>query len=745
MVRSVRRRDKRVWIVSAGIFSAVFLFTLLALLFNKINTLVDAADLAKFDPGYIISDFQMSNYNSMSEADIQSFLTSKNSCNNTDYGYYLRLSANKNYTWHWANGHFVCLSEERFGDADNEIGTGETAAHIIWQAAQDYQINPQALIVLIQKETGLITDKIPNNLDYRKATGYGCPDTAACSSKYYGFKNQVRNAAYLYRYVLDNGSKYYPVGNNIIKYHPNDAYQCGSSWVNIRNRATSALYQYTPYQPNAAALAAGYGEAPCGSYGNRNFYLYFEDWFGGITSDGVVEAKTKYERNVADGTYKIVPLSYTDRAIDMVDGVKKGVVSGALQTFSMAKGTESDQLFEIKYDTSNGYYSIVSPYNYLALDIVGAKTANSTRVQVYTQHNRCNQDWLFEKDDDGYYTIRSRCSGRVLDAAPSGNLVIFDSHGGDNQKWKLIAADEEAKTNNEKTVSDDEYMLVSKQYSDKVIDIKGGIKAGATSSTLQIFTKKDSNYSNQLFKIAYESGYYSITNAASGLAFDVKGASKLYGAGVQLFTPHGNCNQDWLFEKDGEGYYVIRSRCSSKVITTSSNNDLTMQMYDGSNEQKWSLVKVSSAKQSKGQEVISGQYQLSPKSNLDKAIDLKGGLKQGIVSNALQTFAIKTVGLENQTFEIKYDASNGYYSIVNPYNGLAFDVAGGRVDNSTRVQAYAQHDKCNQDWLFEKDSEGYYTIKSVCSGRVLDAAPSGNLVIFDSHGGNNQKWKLIRK
>ena len=46
----------------------------------------------------------------------------------------------ENYKWHFENGRFVCLSEERFGNNDNEIGFqyAETAAHIIWQAAQDY-------------------------------------------------------------------------------------------------------------------------------------------------------------------------------------------------------------------------------------------------------------------------------------------------------------------------------------------------------------------------------------------------------------------------------------------------------------------------------------------------------------------------------------------------------------------------------------------------------------------------------
>lgn len=276
------RKSKRIWFIALGVFVAMFLFTFLVQK-SRTNEEVNAASLAGFDPGYIISDYQMGNYSSMSEADIQRFLTAKNPCANNNYSYYLSLSSNTKYSWHWSNGHFVCLSEERFGDGE-VIGSGESAAHIIWQAAQDYKINPQVLIVLLQKETSLITDPIPNNGDYRKATGYGCPDTAACSSKYYGFKNQVRNAASLFRTVLNGGWTNYPLGNNYIQYNPNAA--CGGSIVNVRSLATSALYRYTPYQPNAGALAAGYGTASCGAYGNRNFYLFFQDWFGGITDEG---------------------------------------------------------------------------------------------------------------------------------------------------------------------------------------------------------------------------------------------------------------------------------------------------------------------------------------------------------------------------------------------------------------------------------------------------------------------------
>lgn len=268
-----------------------------------------AATLDGFKPGNIISDATMSNYDTMSVTDIQNFLTSKNSCKNTDYNFYLSLV--KKYphlSWHWSggpyNGHFVCLSEEKFGDGTT-IGEGQTAAEIIYEAAQTHRINPQVLLVLLEKEQSLITDDYPNNVQYRSATGYGCPDTAACDSKYYGLKNQINKAAELFRYTLDNGYYAYPEKTSgvYVAYHPNK--NCGSSEVWIENRATAALYRYTPYQPNAAAINAGTGTGDaCSAYGNRNFYVYFTKWFGSTQGSALPAVSIKIPSVAAEYDFR---------------------------------------------------------------------------------------------------------------------------------------------------------------------------------------------------------------------------------------------------------------------------------------------------------------------------------------------------------------------------------------------------------------------------------------------------------
>ncbi|MBR3320096.1 hypothetical protein IKG20_02220 [Candidatus Saccharibacteria bacterium] len=295
------------------VYKVVFLFTFAAVftfLAFKLPKNSEAASLANFRPGNIISDYTMSNYTTMSVAEIDEFLHAHGNCRDYDTG---KASWYPNLHYHIKDGHFVCLAEERFAKSGSNYGdllgsneASQSAAEIIYEVSQEYHINPQVFIVLLEKEQGLISDSWPNNVQFRAATGFGCPDTAPCDAEYYGLKNQLESAAWLFRTVLDGGWTNYPVGPNYIKYNPNSA--CGGSVVNVENLATSSLYRYTPYQPNAAALAAGYGTVTCGAYGNRNFYLFFMDWFGDPTDEGdkpteeQLEAKEKIDERFEEVT-----------------------------------------------------------------------------------------------------------------------------------------------------------------------------------------------------------------------------------------------------------------------------------------------------------------------------------------------------------------------------------------------------------------------------------------------------------
>jgi len=274
--------------------------------FGASQQLTHAAPVTGFDAGKIMDDGIFTRKNSMTAAQIQSFLNSKmpncdtNGTGPSEYGGGTRAQ------YGTSRGYpppYICLRdyfEHPTTRANNLNGTRPSgsisAAQIIYNVSQEFNINPQVLIVLLQKEQGLVTDRWPWSLQYRSATGYGCPDTAACNSQYYGFRNQVIWAATMFRAILNGSGSWsnefrsgstwftpYRLGNNRVYWHP-DLSRCGSSTVNIQNLTTVALYSYTPYRPNQAALNAGYGTGnSCSSYGNRNFYQYFKDWFGSTT------------------------------------------------------------------------------------------------------------------------------------------------------------------------------------------------------------------------------------------------------------------------------------------------------------------------------------------------------------------------------------------------------------------------------------------------------------------------------
>ena len=297
------------------LFAFIAAFTFLALRIPQGST---AASLANFNPGNIISDYTMGNYESMTVAEIDAFLHAHGNCNNTET---YMASWYPSVHYHVKDGHFVCLADEIFaegiayGDLIPEGTPYRTAAQVIYDTAHEFKINPQVLLVLLEKEQGLISDSWPNSLQYRSATGFGCPDTAPCNELYYGFVNQLDNAAYLFRTVLNGGWTNYPLGENFIYYNPNRA--CGGSIVNVENLATSSLYRYTPYQPNQAALDAGYGTVTCGAYGNRNFYLYFMDWFG----DPAITVKVPTREEILENLVKVEGVS-TDLALKYQAGVQ---------------------------------------------------------------------------------------------------------------------------------------------------------------------------------------------------------------------------------------------------------------------------------------------------------------------------------------------------------------------------------------------------------------------------------------
>jgi len=202
--------------------------------------LVMPAMAAEFDPDYLISDSEMTNYNSMDHSDIQGFL------------------------------------DRREGTLDNYItvdkeGKFKTAGQTFYEVAQRWLINPKYLMVLVQKEMSLLTDKSPKQTQYDWATGYGCFDNQACNTKYKGFYKQVNSAAAQTRYYLDNIHEF--------NYRPNKTYNVDGTQVTPKNNATAGLYNYTPH-----------------IHGNQLFWDLWNKYFGRKWPDGALLQSTSTDK-----------------------------------------------------------------------------------------------------------------------------------------------------------------------------------------------------------------------------------------------------------------------------------------------------------------------------------------------------------------------------------------------------------------------------------------------------------------
>ncbi|TAL50135.1 hypothetical protein EPN81_03665 [Patescibacteria group bacterium] len=189
------------------------------------------ADEFVVDPEYLVSDTEMLDVYSMSLVDIERFLI---------------RGALDEYVGPDVN--------------DEEL----SAAEIIFNAAQEFDLSPRFLLVLLQREQSLIEDDSLSQDQLDWAMGYAvCDDCSKDDpriAKFMGFGNQVYYAAQRIResYIEDLESRGYTetgMGPGIEK-------SIDGTFVTPVNNATAALYTYTPHL-----------------HGNENFARIWDRWF----------------------------------------------------------------------------------------------------------------------------------------------------------------------------------------------------------------------------------------------------------------------------------------------------------------------------------------------------------------------------------------------------------------------------------------------------------------------------------
>ena len=273
--RKSNRGQVKFWM--AAVLSAVFLSS------------YAAQALADFDPGNLVPDSVFADTKTFGgPAGIQQFLVAKGSVlANTDPTFLLKLGEPQDAS-----------TKTALSDPEPNLPRLRTAAELIWDAGQGSGLNPQVIVVTLQKEQSLITGTFSSDSSLQTALnhalGFGCPDSGGCGAIYSGFYYQ------LFGNLDAQGNRYLGAAFSLMRSYntPNgrgpmvdvnsDAF--GSPAVRVSHVGDTIYLQNTQGPPNNAApvqavtignlsTAALYRYTPHVYNGNYNFWKFFTQWF----------------------------------------------------------------------------------------------------------------------------------------------------------------------------------------------------------------------------------------------------------------------------------------------------------------------------------------------------------------------------------------------------------------------------------------------------------------------------------
>lgn len=212
----------------------------------------------QFNPGMLISDYDLLNFKSLSVDQIQRFLEDHNS-------YLANYKTISSYGQEKRASEIIYdASVNNYDCTDIKLSDSSTEEERKAKCKTIGTVSPKFLLVLLQKEQSLIESASPKESQLDWATGYGCPDSWACNPYYKGFGKQVNSAALQFRWYLLNPNSYkYREGGTYVFKNKYGTISQQEVEVTIENKATASLYNYTPHVYN----------------GNYNFWLLWNKYF----------------------------------------------------------------------------------------------------------------------------------------------------------------------------------------------------------------------------------------------------------------------------------------------------------------------------------------------------------------------------------------------------------------------------------------------------------------------------------
>ena len=237
------------------------------------------------------------------------------------------------------------------------------------------------------------------------------------------------------------------------------------------------------------------------------------------------------------------------------------------------------------------------------------------------------------------------------------------------------------------------------------------------------------------------------TNAKSGKALDVAGASTVSGANVQQYTSNGSLAQKWILATNKNGTYRIASALDQNLVldvaAANASNGANVQLYraNGSTAQSFALIATNPAVTG-SKTVDDGIYSISMSANRSAVLDVAAGSTSSGAN--IQIYTSNSTAA--QKFRISYDGE-GFYTVSSLRSGLPLEAADGNLVNKTNVRQAAPTSSAAQKWAISKNSDGTFTFVCKANGLALDVAAGStangaNVQTYASNGSAAQRFGL---
>lgn len=338
-------------------------------------------------------------------------------------------------------------------------------------------------------------------------------------------------------------------------------------------------------------------------------------------------------------------------------------------------------------------------------------------------------------DYDGWFTFGY--GGKIqgnLGNLDFNNIFTFSEN---TNNWRFrVRKDGLYAENLNQSILEGEYYIEPVDHSNRVVDILSGNNVGTNnyipnSESQKVILEFDElNYATKI-------RFGRKTRTDKYLRWDKANGNNVIASDEMTSGDIGQ--QYWYLVENGDGTYnIISSRLSTRFLNLDTNNtNISVAQQRNNTKQKFRLVKVNERKN-----IFDKNLKIVSKLNNNKVLNVHLG---GNTGRDLTIW--DDAGVSQQRFKFEYDEYKNAYLIKDCYYGgylsCELNVKSTRVYTSQSCQTSSY-------WALEPTDNGYYYIRNLYNGNLLDVSAqktyNGNTVgvCNNHHGGNNQQFKLVQ-